>query len=278
MMPDPFATFSLLPGRYYSAVNSIQQFRYKEILGKKEKAEYRIFITGGSTAWGALAPNNESTIGGFLEKILNEKQKVKKIKVITAAAGAWNSTQERIWIFNRITEYEPDLIISYSGHNDIYDWYQRKENIFNSYWYDGEYYFNAIIQYEKFNRGIDLVDSILSYRKEMKKFYKDDFPRKTIKNIQIINAYLKTVHCSYYYVLQPIRKNDREKISKEYEKLKIELVKFDKEEKNFSFYDHSDLFDNSRNIFFDRCHIGDRGNLIIAENLSKIILARFQLH
>ncbi|MCB9247372.1 MAG: hypothetical protein H6613_01930 [Ignavibacteriales bacterium] len=78
MMPDPFATFSLLPGRYYSAVNSIQQFRYKEILGKKKKGEFRIFITGGSTAWGALAPNNESTIGGFLEKILNEKQKVKK--------------------------------------------------------------------------------------------------------------------------------------------------------------------------------------------------------
>ncbi|MCB0749576.1 MAG: hypothetical protein KDC90_19110, partial [Ignavibacteriae bacterium] len=103
------------------------------------------------------------------------------------------------------------------------------------------------------------------------------FPRKTIKNIQIINAYLKTINCSYYYVLQPIRKKDREKIIKEYEKLKIELVKFDKEEKNFSYYDHSDLFDISRNIFFDRCHIGDKGNLIIAENLSEIILTRFKL-
>ncbi|MCB9247373.1 MAG: hypothetical protein H6613_01935 [Ignavibacteriales bacterium] len=96
---------------------------------------------------------------------------------------------------------------------------------------------------KKFNRGIDLVDSILSYRKEMKNFYINDFPRKTVKNIQIINAYLKTINCSYYYVLQPVRKRkNRTNIAEEYDKLKMKLAKYGNEDQNFSFYDQSGFF------------------------------------
>lgn len=275
MMPDPFVTFALLPGKYLGVENSIQQFRYDKILKKKKENEYRIFITGGSTAWGAIAPNNDSTIAGFLERILRKKIKSKNIKVITAAAGAWNSTQERIWIFNRITEYEPDLIISYSGHNDIFDVHLRHKNLFNSYWYDGAYYYNSILEYENYNRGTNISDDVRNYHKIINKHFTSKFPDQTIKNIKIITSYLEKINCKYFYILQPIREKERKAVSLECDKLRNSLSKFAKENKTFQFYDDSSLFDGRDDIFFDRCHIGDKGNKLIAERLSKIIIDKF---
>jgi len=277
MMPDPYVTFALLPGQFLTVDNSIQQFRYREVLNKKKDDEIRIFITGGSTAWGALAPNNESTIGGFLEIMLNDIIRDKQIKVITAAAGAWNTTQERNWIFNRITEFEPDVIISYSGHNDIFDVTRNKEDLFNSYWFDGAYYFNSLLQYEGFNRGKEVVEKIKSVRNSLRDNYVDDFPRKTIKNIQIINAYLEKIKCSYLFVFQPIRKEERIIVQKECKSLRKQLLNFDKLETNFSYLDHSTLFDKRNDIFYDRCHLGDKGNKIIAEDLLKMIMNNSRL-
>jgi len=267
MIFTPYVMYAPAPNsKYFYSPHNIQQFRYHEDLEKKKINEIRIFITGGSTAWGCLAPNEKSTIAAFLEKILNDNlDKRFFYRVINAAGGGWQTTDERIWIFNRITEFEPDMVISYSGYNDIFNVYLRKYNIFNDLHNDGSYIFWGFKEYENFNRGHNM-SAIMKYFPPL--FYEDnDFPRKTIKNIEIISLYLKYIDCPYVFVFQPVNHLGNAKNS---------LYLYDELAKNiniisrrtdFIFLNHIHLFDGREHLFLDTCHFGDIGNKIIAESL-----------
>jgi len=262
--------YAPIHGKSYSSFHNIQQFRYPYDLKKeKNKNEIRIFITGGSTAWGYGAPDDNSTISSFLEKFLNEKFKNYSIKVINAGVDGYDTTYERIWIFNRITEYNPDIIISYSGYNDIRYTYLIGRDLFSNIHNDGSYFFWAIQQYECFNRGKDLADRIQQYDFPKLFFDKNDFPYKTLKNVTIISLYLNYVGIKYVFILQPI---NREKTLPEViplaKKLEANLEELSKNLK-FIFISHMDLFYGKENLFRDDCHLGDIGNQIIAQRLVK---------
>jgi len=266
MIPDPYTTYAPLPGKIADFVShNRQQFRYPVDLGIKRKNEFRIFITGGSTAWGAAATDTEFTIAGFMEKELRKKYPQMEIKVITAAVSAWASTQERIWIFNRITEYEPDVIISYSGHNDL-ESYLQHHDLYDRYFLDGQYFRSAIQYYDHYNRGEAI--STLGHANTGSRFDIADFPRKTLKNIKIINSYLKSVNTKYVYVLQPVAKVAG-KFDFFYERYEILGQKMAAQAKRegYQYIDHSGLFDSSPDLLIDFCHPGDRGYQVIAHDL-----------
>jgi len=95
-------------------------FRYSEnLLPSKEPNEIRVFVTGGSAAFGAGA-NQEQLYTNVAETLFKNKYPGKKIRIICAGVGAYTSTQERIFIENHILKYEPDIIVMYSGWNDAY--------------------------------------------------------------------------------------------------------------------------------------------------------------
>jgi lysophospholipase L1-like esterase len=272
MIPDPFTTYAPLPGRIEGYVyHNRQQFRYPVDLDKKKKNELRIFITGASAAWGCNATDTAATIAGYMEAELRKRHPGRDIKVITAAAGAWTSTQERIWIFNRITEYEPDMIIQYSGVNDIFfGGPPNKEDLYNRYYSDGKYYQHAIAGYEYYNRGETISSLVLKDHGDTWK--PTDFPRKTLKNITITNLYLKKAKIPYVYVFQAFRKNEREKLVQYFDVLGHGLSVLAREE-GFSFIDDSRILDQTPGMFTDATHLGDRGNQFIAfDLLSKIDL------
>ncbi|MDH4161410.1 MAG: SGNH/GDSL hydrolase family protein [Nitrospirota bacterium] len=265
MVPDPFTTYAPAAGDINGLVfHNYQQFRYPDDLGRKKENEVRVFLTGGSTAWGAFATDTDHTIAGYLQQALRERYEGADIKVITAAAGGWTSTQERTWIFNRITEYEPDMIISYSGHNDLFQVHLRKTDLLNQYDVDGEYFLYAIEEYELFNHGRDMFDLIMT--KAGENFQASDYPRKALKNIRIVSSYLKAREIPYAYVLQPVREQERSKVSPLYASLAHGAGGLSEQEE-FTFIDHSRLFDARPELFYDRCHLGDRGNKLIAEDL-----------
>ncbi len=66
-MPAPFVGSVPVPGRHGNAYINSMQFRAEdEIKMPKPPDTYRIFITGGSTAYGSGAPSQERTISGSL--------------------------------------------------------------------------------------------------------------------------------------------------------------------------------------------------------------------
>ena len=137
-IPTPFVGTAPTPGQHGNAhINSMQFRAGKELEMPKPANTYRIFITGGSTAYGSGAPSDDQTIAGYLEAILavqlTPSTKL-KYEIFTMTNPAWASTQERIVIENLLSELEPDMVISFSGVNDVH-WGVRGRNVlwFRSY-------------------------------------------------------------------------------------------------------------------------------------------------
>lgn len=123
-MPTPFVGTMPVPGTWTTATISHRQFRrVGELAVPKPPGIVRIFLTGGSTAFGVGAPSDAETIPGFLEGFLNAELAPRtglRYEVVNAANPAWLSTHERILIENRLSELEPDLVISFTGVNDAH--------------------------------------------------------------------------------------------------------------------------------------------------------------
>ncbi|MDD5089790.1 MAG: hypothetical protein PHQ23_02640, partial [Candidatus Wallbacteria bacterium] len=82
--------------------------------------EIRVFVTGGSAAWGA-GVRQEDLYTRIAEKELRKEFPDRpNIRVVCAGVGAYCSVQERILTETVITRYNPDIVISFSGWNDSY--------------------------------------------------------------------------------------------------------------------------------------------------------------
>ena len=100
-------------------------------------------------------------------------------------------------------------------------------------------------------------------------YHPEDFPRKTLKNIQIITRYLKTVGCKYVYVLQPLNRTIQNTPSlRDPYKILAQSLRRKQKEMNFKFINYLNLFDGREHLFIDDCHVGDIGSQIIARSLS----------
>src|ERR1700682_49318 len=68
----PFVGSGPEPGQHDNAfINSLQFRSSKEVAMPKPPGIYRIFVTGGSTAYGSGAPSQDKIIGQYLENLLN---------------------------------------------------------------------------------------------------------------------------------------------------------------------------------------------------------------
>mgnify|MGYP005644577069 CR=1 FL=1 len=107
---------SLVPNQHFATINiNDDGFRGSEI---NMDNNYRIFVIGGSTVFGAGSPGDEFTISSELEKLL--KEKYHDIEVINAGISSITSFEELYHIKNKIINYQPDMVIIYDGVNDIF--------------------------------------------------------------------------------------------------------------------------------------------------------------
>ena len=79
------------------------------------KGAKKVFLFGGSTAWGIGAPD-DSTIPSIMNKRLG-----KDYNIINFGESGYVSTQELNYLLERLTNNDiPDLVVFYDGINDIY--------------------------------------------------------------------------------------------------------------------------------------------------------------
>ena len=129
---DEFTGYRMNPayGRVDRQHNAQGFRRDEDVSLEKPPNTVRIFITGGSTAYGAttempeytgnrwrLLYNNE-TIEYYLEQKLNQAYPSKRWEVINAAAPGYQLSQELAQIESVLLRYHPDYIIL-DGNNDI---------------------------------------------------------------------------------------------------------------------------------------------------------------
>lgn len=92
-------------------------FRFqKPISRQKEPGEYRVFVIGGSTL--VLGTTEEKTIPGYLQTLAHKSGKknwnVYNFGIVSAVTG-----QQLSLVLHELVAFQPDLIISYDGANDI---------------------------------------------------------------------------------------------------------------------------------------------------------------
>jgi hypothetical protein len=293
-VPTPFVGNAPKPGKHNNALINSMQFRADhEVLMPKPSNVYRIFITGGSTAYGSGAPDQQRTIAGYLAGILNANSKSSKdlkYEVLTAANPAWASTHERIMIENRLSELEPDLVISFSGNNDVH-WGYKGRNILWFRAYADDFFLELINRAYKMS-GYDELIKI----PESEPSPEDSslVAARIVKNVTLSSYVLSLKNTTYFFFLQPslavskkgLTDNERlllddkkEKHQKEkayfaecYSKMDSSLknLKID----NFRFVNLSDIFDDTdegEDIFVDSYHFGDKGNEVAARNIFRHI-------
>ena len=212
-------------GKGYATNNS--GFRYDhDFLANKPDNELRIFITGGSTAWGA-GVKQDQLYSVIAEKILQKRYPQRRLRVISAGVGAYCSTQERILIENIIISLKPDYIVMFSGWNDAYYGYVGTDITFeqdhmnysarlsgnhareqkfarvtppayDKYWLKTRYLFDKARYKIRFMKREDLSKEIMRIS-----LSKDKVAEALLRNIHIVNDLSNRYKFKLVFYLQP---------------------------------------------------------------------------
>ena len=297
-LPHPFSGWRPKPNQKLKTltINS-QGLRSKELNSDKENC----VLLGGSVAWGFGASSNSKTICYQIEKILDEKYNI-KINVINLAEQMHSSHDELLTFIGWYDEIKPKIIISFSGTNDINQGYKnlfkisglhtRFINFFNKALVIGLTDENNIFKFvmKTCLRFFKKTENVKSENFEIKKPTSDEIPSHLFKNkIEIINAVTKNHNISTIHCLQPdliqkkVRSDDEIKtynfLSKEkvnYVNKHLNLLKnmvknfnTNNNEPHIKYIDLTKIFDDSqKTIYFDKAHLADLGQKIVAEKIS----------
>jgi len=98
-------------------INS-EGFRSPEYLLVKPEKTFRIFVMGGSTAFGAGVLDN-NTFPYYLQEMFDNTDLQVKVEVINAGWVGWWSLKETNLIKEKLLHQEPDLFIVYDGWNEL---------------------------------------------------------------------------------------------------------------------------------------------------------------
>lgn len=145
---DPYK--NILPTRNFVDTRGVrhnaQGFRRSTPVSlRKEPGTYRIFLMGGSTAYGTggLWPHlqrdypvldNAQTIDAYLERELAAALPGRRIEVINAGIPSIWTHHELIYLNQTILRYDPDMVVFLDGFNDFYFTDERHDQ-FTAYAY-----------------------------------------------------------------------------------------------------------------------------------------------
>ncbi|MBN8762315.1 MAG: hypothetical protein BGP20_01100 [Thiobacillus sp. 63-78] len=93
-------------------------FRDRAIAPRQPK-EFRVLLLGGSTAWGLGASSNDHTISANLERTLNQRGDGIRYRVMNAAYLGYIARQEMTVLTGFMEDFDPDLVVSLTGYNDL---------------------------------------------------------------------------------------------------------------------------------------------------------------
>jgi lysophospholipase L1-like esterase len=258
----------------------------REHLERKDDRTVRIFVTGGSTAWGVGASSDEQTISGRLEQKLNARLSSRtsyRYEVINTAFPAWSTTQEKILIEQRLVDLHPDVILMFSGNNDIH-WALNDRDIRWFFSLDQNYFMLLNEMYKI--AGHD--DWIVAFPRAGRRIECSEVAEIAERNVGEAVYAAARVNAQLFFVLQPnivsttkhltlyeqrlLQGQDKPYWDRCYQTLRETLARI--KAKNYRFLDLSRSFgmlSDSTELFIDAYHITDLGNQLVAKEMAEQI-------
>ena len=217
-------------------------FRGAEFSEEKPSDTYRIFMVGGSTMFGAGATSDETTIPGYLQHLLSEKDFEFYVEIINSGIQGADSNTELNLIEQKLVTLSPDLMIIYDGWNDLRANHTPK--VVKENW-------EKICEFGKAND----FDVIITLQ-----------PIAGFGNKVLTNQELKHVQTGEDYTNNPLIESSS--IYQNYAKNLSEITACTKT------FDIRNVFDTETGpIYWDQGHVSDRGNSIIAKSLSSTVFS-----
>ena len=283
--------YEIIPNQYKFTMNiNSDGFRGNEI--DLNTDNYRIFFTGGSTAFGFGSTSDKTTISGFLQEYFDNEFGHLNVEIINAGINGADSYREILLIKEKLIEYNPNLIISYTGVNDsggysreiIFDDSNDDSNDdstqnlfkFSSYpWYRTPFVINNLLSENTINNNKILELSPQEIQKTSESFKKNwsqsctFLENNKIKSVLILQPSLvtKTMLSDFEKNIEPsinYRKQLLEKFSNELEVLKGDC--------DYTFDFRDTISNTSKTTYYDAVHMNDLGNQIVAKIIYEKIL------
>ena len=104
-----------------------KSFFEQQFSTSKAKNKYRIFTFGGSTTEG-VPWGRENSFSSHLQKSLQEKIPSKEIEVINVGVAGYGSSRV-LEIYKEVINYDPDLLVVYTGQNEFRDAHFHKREL-----------------------------------------------------------------------------------------------------------------------------------------------------
>ncbi len=263
-----------------------------------QEGSSRCLLIGGSFAWGFGASANTRTPAYQLEALCGRDNR--PMDFVCCADQAFTSVQELKSFIFAVDELRPDYVICVTGHNDVGMAYK---NIFKNHvkYKDFSRFFNwgiktglmrdsgFLVNLLRFlAKGFKRREDFWGENMEMLKPPPDDIPLALMRHkIDVIASYCIAKKIKVAFVLQPLLILKRQHSKMEMECLRDEPTekatffkeqfsifqdsfanRFGYDHDNIAFLDTTNYFDDlPESIFFDTCHITDRGFAIWSEKL-----------
>jgi lysophospholipase L1-like esterase len=275
------------PNQHFDTINVNNfGFRGPEITKIKSEEIYRIFIVGGSTAFG-VGSTDEATISSFLQKKFDMLSLEQRIEVINAGVGGSFSYEENNLIKEYLLQFEPDLIIGYDGGNDAR---YRIINESTTYETDVSIGFFKLSDLKNYRTPFFLntiMNSPISINlnEEHNEVIADNWERRWMEICELGNSNgfstLVTVQPTILTIKKELSSDEKQFIKNNPIEKTTEIIleSMSKslpllKQKCTQTEDLRGVFDDiSGPIFFDDIHITDKGNKIIAEKIYEKSLA-----
>ena len=214
------------------------------------------------------------------------------VKVLCGGMNSYHSRQEVLKVLRDVLNIKPDIVISYSGINDS-DYFQRRHVL--------KEYPDVMFHQDKFLRFAmkkankegyflgnvyhDDVDEIM-YGIENTKNYSE----RWVDNERIMHALCNEFGITFYGFLQPYRDyggyiKSGEPQKKSYEKNMEQNIKeinawYDDVRQKIAeieyIHDLSLLFDGMEKVYYDYCHVFEKGNKEIADAILSRIASKIK--
>ena len=288
--------WQIYPDQHYEHVNiNSFGFRGPEISMEKPADTFRIFVVGGSTTFGSAATSDDNTVPGYLQKKFDMIDLGLNVEVINAGTvGAYSKT-EAPFVKDVLFDFDPDLIIVFDGWNDVWISYTSHidERGVEGQLYDIVRDLHDIMPYYK--TPFVIRDIAMKNKNTFSGTWDETNLDKKIGlwverwDEVCISAERKDIKT--FVMIQPIL-GTGDRIITEFEKpnlsadedfilVPIALQKYADvlpELTNCTYKaDLTHIFDNHKQtIFFDLVHVGDEGNMIIAEEIYELVLPVIQ--
>ena len=243
------------------------------VYGNEDESEYKIAIFGGSTTDGALYPFKS------WPELLHKKLGSANIAIYNCGTYGYISSQELLKLIRDVLVLEPDMIVVYDGFNETYILDDRYPFVHG--------YLRTLFNYA--NSHVEVLHELIGDNRP--KVCQGIVSRKDkfenwLSNIRLMHEIATAKGIIFYSFCQPMLSSKEGKSEKEKNILlsmpnstidKMIKASFREhmsqmQDRPDYMYDLSHIFDGQSDIYMDICHVWEKGNDIIAEEIKKVIL------